>query len=79
MYTINFYATIIMMKTLIILYIYISISIYVSDFNLEYMRRIDKVYEASDGVIEPAFKIMMGYTHIHDAFRKLTQEIMNGD
>eukprot|EP01038_Epipyxis_sp_PR26KG_P010886 gene10886-14609_t len=48
----------------------------ISQMNKEYMNKIDKVYNVSNGAIEPAYKIMIGYSHTIDAFKKLTANIM---
>jgi len=50
----------------------------VSEQNTVYMNQIDKVYNASGGAVEPAFKIMAAYTDTHAALKKLTDPIMNG-
>lgn len=49
----------------------------ISTKNGEYMSQIDKVYTVS-GAIEPAFKIMISYAKTHEAFKKLTDKIMEG-
>jgi len=48
----------------------------VSDMNSNYMNRINKVYEASDGALDSAFKIMVGYAHTHAALKTLTSKVM---
>lgn len=50
----------------------------VSEQNGAYMSQIDKVYSASGGSVEPAFKIMAAYTEIHAALKTLTDPIMEG-
>lgn len=50
----------------------------VSEQNSVYMNQIDKVYNASAGAVEPAFKIMAAYTDTHAALKRLTDPIMNG-
>ena len=50
----------------------------ISILNSEYMNKIDKVYNVSGGAIEPAFKIMMSYANTHDAFKIITDQVMDG-
>ena len=50
----------------------------VSHQNDIYMNQIDRVYNASGGAIEPAFKIMAAYTDTHAALQKLTEPMMDG-
>lgn len=49
----------------------------ISEMNGEYMDRIDKVYNVSGGVIEPAFKIMASYATAHSAFVTMTEGVMD--
>lgn len=48
----------------------------ISDMNSNYMNRINRVYEASDGALDSAFKIMVGYAHTHSALTTLTSKVM---
>ena len=48
----------------------------ISEMNSDYMSRIDKVYSASSSAIEPAFKIMATYSHVHQALQKVTAAVM---
>ena len=50
----------------------------ISRLNSDYMNKIDRVYNASGGAVEPAFKIMMSYAHTHDALRKFSRKVMDG-
>lgn len=49
-----------------------------SKLNNEYMTRLDKVYNVSQGAIEPVFKIMVGFAHTHDALNTLVRNVLNG-
>jgi len=51
----------------------------ISELNREYMTRIDKVYAASGNNVEPAFKIMATYAHTHEAFKILTEGVLDND
>jgi len=48
----------------------------VSEQNAAYMKQIDKVYAASGGAVEPAFKIMAAYTETHAALKALMEPLM---
>ena len=48
----------------------------ISDLNSNYMNRINRVYDASNGVLDSAFKIMVGYAHTHAALTTLTSKVM---
>ena len=50
----------------------------ISRLNSEYMTKIDRVYNASGGSIEPAFKIMTSYAHTHEALSKFSKKVMAG-
>jgi hypothetical protein len=50
----------------------------VSAKNAEYMNRIDKVYNASGGSVDPAFKIMAQYADSHSALTTLVKPVMDG-
>jgi hypothetical protein len=49
-----------------------------SERNKEYMTRIDRVYNASGGAVDPAYKIMVSYAHVHEALRTLAAPVMQG-
>ena len=50
----------------------------ISRLNADYMNKIDRVYNASGGAVEPAFKIMISYAHTHDALSKFARKVMDG-
>lgn len=56
----------------------VALTTAVSDKNAQYMERIDKVYNASGGAIEPAFKIMSQYATSHAALQTLSAPFLEG-
>lgn len=50
----------------------------ISHKNAEYMNRIDKVYNASDGATLPAFKTMASYASVHEALATMAEPFMGG-
>lgn len=47
-----------------------------SERNAQYMTLIDRVYNASGGAVEPAYKTMVAYAHVHQALQTLTAPVM---
>ena len=50
----------------------------ISHKNAEYMNRIDKVHNASDGATLPAFKTMAAYASVHEALATMAEPFMDG-
>jgi len=50
----------------------------ISDKNQEFMATINRVYNVSDGNLEPTFKIMTAYAAYHDALEVMVEKVMDG-
>jgi len=50
----------------------------VSEQNAEYMDKINKVYGVSGNAVEPAFKVMVKYSAVHEGLKTLTNKVMDG-
>lgn len=50
----------------------------ISAKNAEYMEKIDKVFIASKGAVDPAFKVMASYASGHAALCQLVEPLMDG-
>ena len=50
----------------------------ISEKNNDYMYKIEKVYNASGGAVDPVFKIMTSYANSHTALKSLSDRVMDG-
>ena len=56
----------------------VSLMTIISEKNNDYMYKIEKVYNASGGAVEPVFKIMTSYANSHSALKSLSDKVMDG-
>jgi hypothetical protein len=57
----------------------VAVTTLISEKNNEYMFKIEKVYNASGGSVDPVFKIMSAYANSHAALKTLADELMEGE